>query len=225
MAPALLQASGLRKSFGGVKALDGVDIEVASGERVAVVGPNGSGKTTLINAITGFVKLDGGAIRLEGRDITRLPPEKRVKLGIARSFQLPSLFWGLTVYENALIASSAAGLRDGAREVLEEFGLWDKRHLRVEELSEGDKKLLDIALAMAARPKLLLLDEPTSSVAAEDKHRLMERLVDIIKSRTTVVFVEHDIEIVEAYATRVVVMAQGRVVATVKPEEVRAVSL
>lgn len=226
MAEAVLEAVGLRKSFGGVKALDGVDIRLAKGEVVAVVGPNGSGKTTLINALSGFVELDGGRIYLEGRDITKLPPHKRVKLGLARSFQLPSLFWGLTVRRNVEIALASMGADGDVKGLLDDFGLWNKRDLKVEELSEGEKKLLDVALTFAASPKVVMLDEPTSSVGEEDKHEVMSVVMENVRRRgASAIFVEHDVNIVEEYADRVVVMMQGRAVAILRPEEARALAL
>lgn len=227
MEEVILKAVGLRKSFGGVRALDGVDLEVRRGEYLAIVGPNGSGKTTLINALTGFIRLDSGKILFLGREITNLPPQRRLRLGIARSFQLPSAFWGLTVYENVAIAVAAAkgiSLRRveerEVRETLELFGLWEKRMYSLEKLSEGEKKLLDVALAAVSRPKLMLLDEPTSSVAADDKYRIMDSLAGSLKSLgASAVFVEHDLDIVKKYASRVLVMAQGRVVAVARPED------
>jgi len=148
------------KKFGGVVALEGVTLEVGQGEYVALVGPNGSGKTTLINVVAGLVKPDAGRVYLEGRDITHLPPHKRARLGVARSYQLPQLFPDSTVYQNALIAAPLHRRPDEerVREVLESFGLWEVRHRKVVELSEGHRKLLDIALAFFQTPKIFLLD-------------------------------------------------------------------
>lgn len=227
----ILSAVSLRKSFGGVKAVDGISMDVEEGERLAVVGPNGSGKTTLINLLSGLLKPDSGDIYFKGIRVTNKPLHARVKLGIARSFQLPSLYQGLTVRQNAAIAVSALrgfSLRpvdeEDVRDALERFGLWEKRDLPVGSLSEGEKKILDIALAVVARPKVFLLDEPTSSIAEENKFELMEFVVGRLKG-VSLVIVEHDLDIVEAFADRVAVMHSGRITAVVPPGEVRRMAV
>lgn len=221
---ALLKLVGVEKSFGGVKAVDGVDMEVGQ-EWVAVVGPNGAGKTTLVNIISGFVKPDRGRVLFKGVDVTRRGPAERVKMGIVRAFQLPLLFPNKSVQFNVEVAVAARrglSLRpmDSAEveELLREFGLWEKRERSVEELSEGDKKLLDVLLAVALRPSLILLDEPTSSVSEADKIPLMEYLAKKL-SGVAAIIVEHDLDIVKRFATRVVVMSSGRVVAVASPQE------
>ncbi|MEM1597796.1 MAG: ATP-binding cassette domain-containing protein [Pyrobaculum sp.] len=214
----MLEAVGLSKRFGGVSALHDVSLRVASGEFVAVVGPNGSGKTTLINVISGFVKPDAGRVLLNGREVTKWPPHKRARAGLVRTFQLPQLMPGLTVYENALAAASAlSGFKRPdearARELLEAFGLWEVRGLKIHEVSEGHRKLLDVAMAMFLRPKVLLLDEPTSSVSTADKFKVMKVIFDNLKREgVSAVFVEHDMEVVKSFAHRVVKMENGRVV-------------
>ncbi|MEZ0248461.1 MAG: ABC transporter ATP-binding protein [Thermoproteus sp.] len=222
----MLEVKGAVKKFGGVAALDGVDIEVGRGEVVALVGPNGAGKTTLINAIAGFLKLDGGRVLLEGKDITGLPPHKRTELGIVRTFQLPQLFRRMTVLENVEVALSAVtkyfkrpDLR-WAEEVLKSFRLWDVRNKKVDELSEGHRKLLDVALAMALRPKLVLLDEPTSSVSSADKFEVMGLVASALRhDGVSAIIVEHDLDIVKTFADRVVQMYNGRIVSTTTPDK------
>lgn len=228
---AILSAVDLHKSFGGVKAVDGVTLEVKEGEKLAVVGPNGSGKTTLINLLSGLYPPDRGRVFLQTLDVTKTPIYVRVKLGIARSFQLPQLFPELTVYENVAIAVEAlrgfslkAVPQEEVRSVLELFELWDKRFVKAASLSEGEKKILDVALAYVSRPKVLLLDEPTSSVAEEDKIPLMERLLERLRG-ISIVMVEHDLDVVERFAERVVAMRAGKVVAVAKPSDVKTLEI
>ena len=229
----VLRGVGLVKRFGGVAALDGVDISVGKGEFLCIIGPNGSGKTTLINVLSGLIKPDAGRILLDGMDVTGQPPEERVKHGLARAFQLPQLFPDMTVLENALIAASQhaptslSGPDEGlAREVLELFDLWELRNRLVTELSEGHRKLLDIALTMMLRPKIVLLDEPTSSVSSAEKMRLMEKVVEILRGReVSALIVEHDLDVVERFADRVAVMSSGKIIAVVPPSEARNVKV
>lgn len=229
----VLRGLGLVKRFGGVAALDGVDIAVREGEFLGIVGPNGSGKTTLINVLSGFVKPDMGRVVLLGRDVTNEPPHKRARLGLARAFQLAQLFHEATVWENALIAAASRNPTsmgepdvETAKEVLEMFGLWEVRNRRITEISEGHRKLLDIALAMAARPRVMLLDEPTSSVSSSEKVGVMEVVADVLRARkVAAIIVEHDLDIVERFTDRVAVMFAGKIVAEVAPGEVRSVKL
>jgi len=219
--------------FGSFRALDRVSVSVEEGERLALVGPNGAGKTTLVNVITGYVKPSEGRIVFRGRDVTRLDAWRRVRLGIARSFQLPRLFWKQTVLENVAAAVAARrGLAldmlsmpdevyEEARRLLVMVGLEDKAHLPVASLSAGERKVLDVLMALALRPKLLLLDEPTSGVATEDKRSVMNAITEAVKRiGSTVVFVEHDIEIVREYASRVTVLIDGRIAIEGRPDEV-----
>jgi branched-chain amino acid transport system ATP-binding protein len=228
---AILSAVDLHKSFGGVKAVDGVTLEVKEGERLAVVGPNGSGKTTLINLLSGLYPPDRGRVFLQTLDVTKTPIHVRVKLGIARSFQLPQLFPELTVYENVAIAVAAlrgfslkAVPQEEVRSILELFELWDRRSVKASSLSEGEKKILDVALAYVSRPKVLLLDEPTSSVAEEDKIPLMERLLERLRG-ISIVMVEHDLDVVERFAERVVAMRAGKVVTVARPSDVKTLEI
>ena len=234
MSAALLSARGITLSFGGVRAADGVDVEVAAGEFLAIIGPNGSGKTTFLNLCTGYLRPRSGSIRLEGRDITGLSPRAITRLGIARAFQIPQLFSEHSLLENVMLATAARrgfwhplrplerpDHRDPALRLLELVGIAGHAERPVAELPEGTRKLADIALAMALRPKLVLLDEPTSGVSTAEKFALVETLANALrKERVTAVFVEHDMEVVRAYADRVLVWDQGRVVANGPPQTV-----
>jgi len=222
-----LEVERVSKKFGGIKALDNVSLKVSKGEIISIVGPNGSGKTTLINVISGVLMPDEGRIKLDGRDITRTSPEKRALMGISRSFQLPQLFGDLTVLENARIAISS--LRPSflkrpdeklVEEILEMFNLWELREKRIGELSEGYRKLFDVAIAFVRKPSVLLLDEPTSSVSSSDKKWIMDIVMNAVrKMGATTIFVEHDLDVVREYSERIVVMENGRIVDVMKPGE------
>ena len=236
MTGVLLQATGLRLAFGGVKAADGIDLSVMKGEFLAIIGPNGAGKTTFINMTTGYLRPNAGDIAYEGRRITGLSPRAIVKLGIARSFQLPQLFVEHTVEQNiALAVASRDGIwsplspllrpryRDEARDLLNRFGLSAIADTRADALNEGARKLADIAMAVALKPRLLLMDEPTSGVAASEKMAIVETLVNVLRgAEVTAVFVEHDMDVVERFADRVAVWSQGRIAALGPPAEVLA---
>jgi branched-chain amino acid transport system ATP-binding protein len=230
----LLSARGLRLAFGGVKAADGIDLEVMRGEFLAIIGPNGAGKTTFINMTTGYLRPQAGSITYEGERITGLQPRAIVRRGIARSFQLPQLFTEHTVLENTALAVAA---REGvwsplapllrrhwraeAMEILGRFGLAGVAEARADALNEGARKLSDIAMAVALRPRLLLMDEPTSGVAASEKMGIVETLVRVLRETgVTAVFVEHDMDVVERFADRVAVWSQGRIVALGPPARV-----
>jgi len=233
----LLEVKGLRKNFGEVRAVDGVDLAIESGTFTSIVGPNGAGKTTFINLLTGHFKPDSGRIIFNGRDVSRLPPHDRCKLGIARSFQLVSIFDEFSVLDNIRIAiSSISGksrrifssfeadrdVKRMAEEVLETFKLLDKRDILARDLSHGDRKLLDVAMAFALRPRLILLDEPTSGVSNVEKGPIMETLKKAIgEGGLTAVIVEHDMDVVFTYSDRVLVMHQGKVIADGKPDIIR----
>ncbi len=223
----LLSARGLKLAFGGVKAADGIDLDVHAGEFLAIIGPNGAGKTTFINMTTGYLRPQAGAILFDGRPILGLKPRRLVGLGIARSFQLPQLFLEHTVAENVALAVAARdGLwspmrplmrpswRDEADEILARFGISELAQRRADALNEGARKLVDIAMAVALRPRLILMDEPTSGVAGADKMGIVETLVRVLRDAgVTAVFVEHDMEVVARFADRVAVWAQGRIAA------------
>ncbi len=236
MSAPLLQATGVAKRFGAVVAAAELTIGVAAGERVSLIGSNGAGKTTFVNMITGYLKPDAGRIALDGRDITALAPRAITRLGVARSFQIPQLYGELTVLDNMLVAVAC---HDGslsfwqparrpeaiarADALLERFGLGEHRRRRVAELPGGVRKLLDIAMALAGTPRLLLLDEPTSGVSAEEKFGVMDTVMTALgHDAMTVLFVEHDMDIVQRYASRVVAFYAGRIIADGLPAAVLA---
>jgi branched-chain amino acid transport system ATP-binding protein len=230
----VLAVSGLDKRFGAVVAADALSIDIAAGQRVSLIGANGAGKTTFVNMVTGYLKPDSGSIMLDGMDIGRQSPRSVARLGISRSFQIPQLFIELTAAENLAVAVSgmrgrlsshspaeADGRRDKAIELLERFGLKDAADRPISELAGGVRKLVDIAMALVRRPKLLLLDEPTSGVSAEEKFATMDRVIHAVApDAATIVFVEHDMEIVSRYADRVVAFYQGRILADGDPRDV-----
>jgi branched-chain amino acid transport system ATP-binding protein len=233
----LLEAHGLTLAFGGVRAADGIDLAIHDGERLAIIGPNGAGKTTFINMATGYLRPQAGRITYMGRDITGMSPRAIVRLGIARSFQIPQMFTEHSVMENvALIVAIRRGrflnilrpLLDAdtagrARDLLDQFGLLELAQAPAGALNEGARKLADIAMALALEPRLLLMDEPTSGVASSEKRTIMDRLSAVLKARAvTSVFVEHDMDVVERYADRVAVWSQGRIAALGPPSEVLA---
>jgi branched-chain amino acid transport system ATP-binding protein len=227
----LLEAHGVNKRFGAVVAAADIHIGIAAGERVSLIGSNGAGKTTFVNMITGYLKPDEGRILLAGRDITPLHPRAITRLGVARSFQIPQLYADLTVLDNMLVANACHDQRlsfwQPARRpealargdaLLERFGLAEHRRRRVAELPGGVRKLLDIAMALTAAPKLLLLDEPTSGVSADEKFPMMETIMTALGHEAmTVLFVEHDMDIVARYASRVVAFYSGRIIADGAP--------
>jgi branched-chain amino acid transport system ATP-binding protein len=232
----LLSARGLRLAFGGVRAADGIDLDVMPGEFLAIIGPNGAGKTTFINMSTGYLRPQAGSIAFDGQPILGLRPRAIVRRGIGRSFQLPQLFTEHTVLENAALAvASRLGLwsplvpllrpawREEAMALLERFGLAGVAEARADALNEGARKLADIAMAVALQPRLLLMDEPTSGVAAAEKMDIVETLVRVLRgSGVTAVFVEHDMDVVARFADRVAVWSQGRIAALGPPEQVLA---
>jgi branched-chain amino acid transport system ATP-binding protein len=233
---ALLAATGLRKQFGEVRAVDGVDFSIAPEQLVSLVGSNGAGKTTLVNLITGLVPPDGGQILFQGRDVTLLPVYDRIKAGIARSFQLVNLFDALSVEDNVRLAifsrenkirramslaENDAEAKEETREVIEEFGLTERWDVPAGGLAQGERKLLDVAVAYALKPKLLLLDEPTSGVGTREKSRIMDRIASVVRSRgLSAMIVEHDMDIVFTYSDKIVVMHEGRVLAEGKPDQI-----
>jgi branched-chain amino acid transport system ATP-binding protein len=231
----VLSVHGLEKRFGAVVAADALSIDIAAGQKVSLIGANGAGKTTFVNMVTGYLKPDAGSIAIDGIDIARRLPRNVARLGISRSFQIPQLFIELTAAENLAVAVSgmraqalsfhspaeAQGRRDKALELLERFGLADLADRPISELAGGVRKLVDIAMALVRRPKLLLLDEPTSGVSAEEKFATMDRVIHAVApDAATIVFVEHDMEIVSRYADRVVAFYQGRILADGDPYDV-----
>ena len=234
----MLSSRSLSKHFDGVVAADGVSIEIAAGERVGLIGSNGAGKTTFVNMVTGYLKPDSGSILVDGRDVTALGPREIMRLGVARSFQIPQLCAEMSVLDNMLMAGvcgseslswlTAFKTPDKigqATAILERFAISEHSRRRVAELPGGVRKLLDIALALTAKPKLLLLDEPTSGVSVEEKFPLMDTVMAALDggadtAGTTVLFVEHDMEVVTRYAGRVIAFDSGRVLADGAPATV-----
>jgi len=241
--PAILDAQGLCKAFGAVTAAAEVSAAIEKDSVVGLIGTNGAGKTTFINMITGYLKPDRGSICYEGRDITRLQPREITRLGICRSFQIPQLYGSLSVFENMMIGigivlqnaslggyfsrgdATVPGFGAPAHEVaehlLERFGLLKDRDRNAQVLPGGARKLLDIALTMVAKPRVLLLDEPTSGVSAGEKFGIMQMVLDAVRAEgATVLFVEHDMEVVSRYAQRVLAFYDGRIIADAAPQAV-----
>lgn len=236
MSTPLLSARGLGKKFGAVVAADDLCIDIAAGQRLSIIGSNGAGKTTFVNMVTGYLKPDEGCIELDGQDITQLTHQRIAGMGICRSFQIPQLCLELTVLENLLVAVAAADgrlslwrpagnklWRERAQVLLEKFALQADANRQVLELAGGVRKLLDIAMALARAPRLLLLDEPTSGVSADEKFPAMERVMEALQGEAaTILFVEHDMDIVARFSERVIAFYSGRVIADGPPAEVMA---
>lgn len=230
----LLRTEGLCLAFGGLIAADAIDFSLEEGERLAVIGANGAGKTTFINICTGYLKPTSGKVFFAGREVTHLSPRRIVQLGLGRSFQLPQLFLDHTVRQCLQLARAArdgtlgffmpladAADRKDVDQVLELVNLQDRAGELASVLPEGHRKLLDVAMALMLQPKLLIMDEPTSGVASEEKHGLMSTLIRALDERkVTSWFVEHDAEIVMRYATRVAAWIDGRIAADGTPAEV-----
>jgi branched-chain amino acid transport system ATP-binding protein len=220
----VLQVSHLRKAFGGVRAVDDVSFSVDGGARVALIGPNGAGKTTCFNCINGQLRPDGGTVTLEGARIDGLAPEAIARKGVGRTFQVAATFASMTVRENAMVALRAHGLPgDDADALLVRVGCADIADAHCAALAYGDAKRLELALALAGKPRLLLMDEPTAGMAASSRARLMQVASDLAKNdRIAVLFTEHDMDVVFAFADRVIVLDHGRIIANGSPAEVRA---
>ena len=234
--PPILEVRGLTKVFGGLVATSRVDLDVLAGETHAVIGPNGAGKTTLIAQLAGELPADEGTIRFGGRDVTGLPAPARSQLGLARSFQITSVFRELSALDNVALAVQAhAGhsfrfwrpargeraLREPARAMLETVGLCARAEVTAGRLAHGEQRQLEIAMALATGPRLLLLDEPMAGMGGDESQRMI-RLLRTLKARHTILLVEHDMDAVFALADRISVMVYGRLVATETPEEIRA---
>jgi branched-chain amino acid transport system ATP-binding protein len=242
--PAILDARGLCKRFGAVTAANEVSAAIEKDSVVGLIGTNGAGKTTFINMITGYLKPERGAIEYQGRDITALPPREITRLGICRSFQIPQLYGSLSVWENTMVGIGIVLANAGhggfftrriwstravpgygkpatevAEHILARFGLADYRHRNAQVLPGGVRKLLDIALTMVAKPRVLLLDEPTSGVSAQEKFGMMQMVLEAVRAEgATVLFVEHDMEVVGRFAERVLAFYDGRIIADAAPQ-------
>ena len=234
MSGALLQARGLEIRFGGVVAANGIDLDVNEGENLAIIGPNGAGKTTFLNICTGYLKPQAGSVTFRGAELLGQPPRRITRLGIARAFQIPQLFVEHTVLENMLLAAAvrerawnpfralhALPQKGEMLDLLALVGCADLADRKASDLPEGQRKLVDIAIALALKPRLLLMDEPTSGVASADKFQVMEILVAALKTAgVSSVFVEHDMEMVTRYASRVAVWSEGRIQMAGEPAKV-----
>ncbi len=228
----VLEARGLNKNFGAVTAAANINVGFQQGSVVGLIGSNGAGKTTFINMVTGYLKPSSGTIHFEGRDITALAPRDITQLGICRSFQIPQLFNSLSVAENVKVGvgicarnarGKAAPLDENQQveKLIERFSLAAYRDQLGGLLPEGIRKLLDIAMAVAGRPQILLLDEPTSGVSADEKFRLMDMVMDALKTEgVSVLFVEHDMDIVARYTQRVLAFYEGRIISDGDPATV-----
>ncbi len=236
MAEVLLEIDSLTKRFGGVVASDAISLALPRGELHALIGPNGAGKTTLIGQLTGEIAPDSGRIRFDAHDVTALPVYRRSQLGLARSFQIASLFAEFTALDNVALAVQAhAGhsfrfwraarrepeLREPARDALLRVGLASRADVPVTALSHGERRQLEIAMALATRPRLLLLDEPMAGMGPEESARLVE-LLRRLKGGLTILLVEHDMDAVFALADRITVLVYGRVIASGAPAAIRA---
>lgn len=233
----LLRTEKLKKHFGETRAVDGVDFTVNEGEFLSLVGTNGAGKTTLVNLISAFLLPDSGRIFIGDRDITHASVDERIRSGIARSFQLVNLFDDLSVLDNVALSIFAregktkrifaladrdAAVTHEASGLLEQFGIGGKAQAAARDLAQGERKLLDVAIAYALRPKLLFLDEPTSGVSTRDKAQIMDTVSSVVRGGgITAVVIEHDMDVVFKYSDRVVVMHEGRFLADGPPEEIR----
>ncbi len=236
MVDVILRASALYKHFGAVMATDAVSLDVYTSELHAIIGPNGAGKTTLIAQLAGELLPDAGRIEFLGQDITRLPPYRRSRVGLARSFQITSVFLDMTLLDNVILAVQAhAGhayrfwrsarreraLREPAMAMLQQVGLVDGAHATASMVSHGEHRQLEIAMALATNPKLLLLDEPMAGMGPEESARMVE-ILHGLKGEKTMLLIEHDMDAVFALADRITVLVYGQVIASGTPAEIRA---
>ena len=232
----ILETKGLQKRFGSLVVAQDIDLEIPRGARYALIGPNGAGKTTLINLITGMLAPDAGEIRLAGRDVSALRPEQRVRQGLARTFQINSLFPELTALESVALAvlereghahtwwRGLAGYRDAIEEasgILASLGLAAAAGRPTREMAYGQQRLLEIALALATRPRVLLLDEPAAGVPKDESQELLAALSQL-SAELSILFIEHDMDIVFRFASRVIVMVGGRILVQGAPAEIAA---
>ncbi len=231
----LLQVRKLSKSYGGVKAVDGIDFDLAAGELLALIGPNGAGKSTTFDMVGGQIPATAGSVRFDGHELTGMRPRDIWRLGVGRTFQIAATFASLTVVQNVQMAllshrrrlfsmwsSAASQYRDEALALLAQVGMHDQADLPCSELAYGDVKRVELAMGLANDPRLLLMDEPTAGMAPSERNALMaltKRLV--IERNMAVLFTEHSMDVVFAYADRVTVLARGRLIAQGSPEEIR----
>ncbi len=236
MAEALLEIEDLTKRFGGVVAADDISLMLPAGELHAIIGPNGAGKSTLIGQLTGEIVPDSGCIRFDGQDITNVPVYRRTQLGLARSFQVTTLFPDFSAIDNVALSVQAHSghsfrfwraarneieLREPAQAALARVGLAERAATPVADLSHGERRQLEIAMALAGRPRMLLLDEPMAGMGPEESARLVE-LLRALKGAVTIMLIEHDIDAVFALADRISVLVYGRIIATGDPAAIRS---
>ena len=236
MTGAVLELRGLTKSFGGLDAVRDVRLAVGAGDRRAIIGPNGAGKTTLFNLITGVLPASSGQVLLFGRDVTRWASHRRTTLGMARTFQITSLFPKLTVIDNVLLAicgverrkfvmwrmlSSYRGLHEKARRLLESVGYWDRRDVEVRNLSHGEQRQIEIVLGLASEPRILLLDEPAAGLSSGESHE-MAAFLKRLDPALAIVLIEHDMDVVFDVVDRIAVLHFGEIVAEGTTSEIRA---
>lgn len=233
----ILETQDLNKSFGAVTAAADINVIVPEGQIVGIIGANGAGKTTFVNMVTGYLKPERGRIMFKGREITALPPRQITRIGICRSFQIAQLFPTLTVLDNVLVALGISESRrpglwralrtadnvSRAETLLSAYAMAEHKNQSTTAVSQGVRKLLDIAMAMVGHPSLVLLDEPTSGISADEKFMIMDRVMQrLAKTGVTVLFVEHDMEVVERYASRVLAFYDGRIIGDGSPSVVLA---
>jgi len=231
----ILSTSDLTKRFGGLVAVNRVNLNIKKGIITSIIGPNGAGKTTLFNVITGLLKPTSGNIRFNGKDVTHLPPYKLVKEGIARSFQLLNIFPNMTLLENISVSVQAwknygfklfsrtdklKDVMDLSRKIIEQTGLSGKEDILAKNLSYGDKRILEIAIALASKPTLLLMDEPTSGLATQERVRVKKLILELAQTLTIVV-IEHDMDMVLSISDEIIVLHQGKIIAQGTPEEIK----
>jgi branched-chain amino acid transport system ATP-binding protein len=234
--PFCLVLEGLTKKFGGLTAVDHVDLEIRTCERRVIIGPNGAGKTTLFNLICGQLTPSQGRILHFGKDVTRLQIHQRTAMGIARTFQITNLFPNLTVLQNLCLAaqglestkyvmyrpiSSYPYLTEKAQKTLEEVGLWDKRDTLIKNLSHGEQRQIEIAMALTGKPRLLLLDEPTAGLSPAETHSFTE-ILKKLDPQMTILLIEHDMDVAFEFAETVTVLHLGSLIASGKKEDIRS---
>ena len=233
---AILKVEHLNKAFGGLQATCNVNYEMKTGELSAIIGPNGAGKSTFFNLLTGFHKVDSGRVFFQGKDITNRPPHKIARLGIARAFQVSNIYLALTTYENirqAILAQQKRTLnfftpahrlaKKETLELLEVTGLSQNENMMAGNLSQGDKKRLELAIALGSKPELLFLDEPTAGMSGDETHETMNLVKQLNREMgLTILFTEHDMSVVFGYAKLLTVLHQGSIIAAGSPQEVRS---
>jgi branched-chain amino acid transport system ATP-binding protein len=231
----VLEVADLSKSFGALRAVHRLSFTAEPGRITSIIGPNGAGKSTVFNLVSGTLRPDAGRVRVDGRDVTGLPPHEVSRLGVARSFQISNLFFGLSAHENLRLACQALEQRrafltrldrfrkpaECATALLDEFDLAEAAATPVAHLAHGDQRRLEIAICMASRPKLLLLDEPTQGMSPGETAAI-DRLIKGLAGRVTILLIEHDIELVMGLSDKIVVLHQGEKLAEGPPETVRA---